>query len=618
MTIARSSRLVASASLAMSILTSSAHADLFNFTVDPAQSSVNINISATVNGTTLSDSDSSSLTGFVNTELLLPAYSFEQLNITNTSLALSRNLRFDLVVFLLGGVRIDANGLVFGIPGPTGSGVAGPPAPVALDGSFNQTNNLISGSGTILYTGVGLLGAGITPGNLNLADQPAAPGDFAGSVSQNGSNLRLQFPLSTTQTFNVDNNGTLIPVTIVVNGNVRANASTIATGWKSDASGNISSPAHFSGGLPGTSPTSNFPVLVFGPVISAPRAITLDAPLSVDRIDFSSPHAYTLAPASSSSALPASINSRIRVLQGDHHINTAVSAGQAFAIEVEPAANIRIRALSQSQPLHTLNVRGSGSVEISRLDAGRIAIDNALVRVAHAPVAPSPLPSRITQLTLTDNASLDVGTAGLVVDYNPLLAIPTTPVRDMILAAYNNGSWNGAGILSSIAQSNPAFGVGYAESFQLLGPNGGTWLNLNVDSSAVLVRATRLGDTNLDGIVNFTDLLALARNYNQPGNWIQGDADYDGNIGFTDLLALARNYGQSLPSPHTLLTHNHLTHAFHSDFIRALAIVPEPATLLLIAAAPILLTLRRRGTPQHTPSRIPVTQTPHTLHHSPI
>lgn len=589
MTSHRNIQRFALASLLLSTLAGSASADIFNFTVDSAQSSVNINISATVNGRALSDSDSSSLTGFVNTDLLLPAFSFEQLNITDTSLALSRNLRFDLVVFLLGGVRIDANNLVFGIPGPTGSGIAGPPTPVALDGSFNQTGNLISGSGTILYSGVGILGGGITPGSMNLADQPAAPGDFAGSISQSGSTLRLQFPLSTTQTFDVDNNGTIIPVTIVVNGTVRANATTNATGWKVDADGNVTTAGNFSGGLPGAS----FPVAVFGPVISAARTVTIDAPLVVDRLDFSSPHAYTLTPSSPNST--ASINSRIRVLQGSHRINTAVNAGQAFTLEVGSNSSLALTRLVQSQPLHLLNIRGTGSAEIERIEAGRLAIDNASVRVAHAPTGTTVPASRITQLTLSDGASLDVGSSGLVVDYNPLLAIPVTPVRDMILAGYNNGAWNGAGILSSLAQANSSYGVGYAESFQLFGLTGGTWQGLTIDSSAILVRATLLGDSNLDGVVGFTDLLALARNYNQAGNWIEGDSDYDGTVGFTDLLALARNYGQSLASDGgLLLAQTDLSHAFQTDFARAVALVPEPSTLLLMMAAPAILRARPR------------------------
>lgn len=58
------------------------------------------------------------------------------------------------------------------------------------------------------------------------------------------------------------------------------------------------------------------------------------------------------------------------------------------------------------------------------------------------------------------------------------------------------------------------------------------------------------GDANLDGTVNFADLLLLAQNYGQPNeNWQHGDFNGDGAVGFTDLLILAQHYGQSLEEP---------------------------------------------------------------------
>jgi len=56
---------------------------------------------------------------------------------------------------------------------------------------------------------------------------------------------------------------------------------------------------------------------------------------------------------------------------------------------------------------------------------------------------------------------------------------------------------------------------------------------------------TVVGDTNLDGIVNFSDLLALAQNYGQTNaTWNEGDFNADGSVRFDDLLLLAQHYGQ--------------------------------------------------------------------------
>lgn len=65
--------------------------------------------------------------------------------------------------------------------------------------------------------------------------------------------------------------------------------------------------------------------------------------------------------------------------------------------------------------------------------------------------------------------------------------------------------------------------------------------------NTVLVKYALDGDTNLDGKVDFTDLVRLARNYGrQNANWDDGDFNYDGTVGFDDLVKLARNYGRTL------------------------------------------------------------------------
>jgi len=65
--------------------------------------------------------------------------------------------------------------------------------------------------------------------------------------------------------------------------------------------------------------------------------------------------------------------------------------------------------------------------------------------------------------------------------------------------------------------------------------------------NTVLVKYALDGDTNLDGKVDFTDLVRLARNYGRhDANWDDGDFNYDGTVGFDDLVKLARNYGRTL------------------------------------------------------------------------
>jgi hypothetical protein len=67
------------------------------------------------------------------------------------------------------------------------------------------------------------------------------------------------------------------------------------------------------------------------------------------------------------------------------------------------------------------------------------------------------------------------------------------------------------------------------------------------------VRAPLPGDANGDGMTNFTDLLALAKNYNSSGaGYATGDFDFNGVVNFGDLLLLAKFYGQAIPAPAAL------------------------------------------------------------------
>jgi PEP-CTERM motif len=88
-----------------------------------------------------------------------------------------------------------------------------------------------------------------------------------------------------------------------------------------------------------------------------------------------------------------------------------------------------------------------------------------------------------------------------------------------------------------------------------------------------------VGDANLDGGVNITDLLNLLNNYTLTGqDWSDGDFNYDGAVNITDLLAMLNNYGD-----------NGGVGSFHSTLS-----VPEPGTLSLMAIGGGALLARRR------------------------
>src|SRR6185503_9364699 len=103
-------------------------------------------------------------------------------------------------------------------------------------------------------------------------------------------------------------------------------------------------------------------------------------------------------------------------------------------------------------------------------------------------------------------------------------------------------------------------------------------------------------DSNLDGTVDFLDLVNLAQNYgvvDGSRQWFTADFNYDGNTDFLDLVALAQNYGSVLPGAAVA---SGSPASFDADWAAALAggQVPEPSSCLVMIAVGGVWAARRR------------------------
>jgi len=198
--------------------------------------------------------------------------------------------------------------------------------------------------------------------------------------------------------------------------------------------------------------------------------------------------------------------------------------------------------------------------------------------------------SRLTALTLDPAAKLDIGSSALILDYSDASPLPAMLAQ---IKSARAGNWTGNGIGSSTAASNGNTAIGIGEAADIFHLSAGQTANFQgepVDATTLLIRYTLTGDTNLDGIVSFADLVQVAQHYGATdGTWSTGDFDYNGTINFADLVALAQNYGTDLPSAASFPAD------FSSDLAAAFAqaSLPEPSVLALVIL-PLASLLRRR------------------------
>jgi len=124
---------------------------------------------------------------------------------------------------------------------------------------------------------------------------------------------------------------------------------------------------------------------------------------------------------------------------------------------------------------------------------------------------------------------------------NYIGASPVDTIRGYLVSgrgavgAFESGeTWNGAtGIISSNAAADLAHvGIGYAENSAIPAGSYSTFMGQTVGASTILIRYTRIGDANLDGIVDGNDAGTLGGSFNAAGfgQWYYGDFDYDGTV----------------------------------------------------------------------------------------
>jgi hypothetical protein len=190
---------------------------------------------------------------------------------------------------------------------------------------------------------------------------------------------------------------------------------------------------------------------------------------------------------------------------------------------------------------NTLNVN-AGTFAFTT-DAGAGSSTSLAINVANAGSSVSFTGTQhLASLNVTASGTAKVTTAAS--DLTPALVNITTLSFDASSASkfdLANNELLAGNALTSIRSQIAAGHIWTSTSGRVVG-------SLDLGGGQTEARATLLGDSNLDGTVNVTDLANLAGNYGRTsgGVWTGGDFDYNNNVNVADLADLAGNFGANL------------------------------------------------------------------------
>jgi autotransporter-associated beta strand protein len=183
--------------------------------------------------------------------------------------------------------------------------------------------------------------------------------------------------------------------------------------------------------------------------------------------------------------------------------------------------------------------------------------------------------SKVSSLSVT--GSLDLTNNSLILETTPATKATAVATLQSEIAA---GAGLTTGIFSSTLPANEALAV---VDNSLLATPKTTYKGASVDTSSIIVTAALLGDANIDGKVDLSDLNIVLNNLGSTTTaWALGNFDHAATIDLTDLNDVLNHLGTSLPAG-----------VAATDGGGASA-VPEPASLSILGSAAATLMLARR------------------------
>jgi hypothetical protein len=226
------------------------------------------------------------------------------------------------------------------------------------------------------------------------------------------------------------------------------------------------------------------------------------------------------------------------VNNGSLVVNDTVNAGSisgSGTTTVDSGMSLTTTSLNQAGGLvnnGTVTVNSGGGTVGPISGAGTLTVNGALK------LATSSGLSQMGSLSISGAGTFDIDNNHVIINYGAG-PDPIASIAALLATGFAAGSWSGTGgIISTAAQSNSNYGVGYADSADTGNPAA-------LASGTLEFAYTLLGDADLNGTVNGIDFGILAANFNKGvSNWDQGDFFYHGIANGVDFGALATNFNK--------------------------------------------------------------------------
>jgi predicted phosphohydrolase len=329
--------------------------------------------------------------------------------------------------------------------------------------------------------------------------------------------------------------------------------------WNLDADGNWSAPANWQ---PQIVPSGSNAIASFLGKITAPRTVTLDGSRTVSALNFDNANKYTISSPTATLTLGDTTSASITVVSGGHEIDALVDVAGNTTVSVAGGAGLTLSRGFGSHAGITLTKDGDGSLTIGGAANGtprRLQVSRGTVNLNTNQGAAA---AGSMVLHINGNAGGFAARVKLGADQDLKELVVFVPQAGVQTFDLNSGAGVDefrsvrvysadlisakASLAASIRNANARGAANPTDGIMDSGLDASSGIGIASKADHVLIRSTRIGDLNLDGVVSISDFIDLASNFNINGaTWQEGDLNYDGSVTIADFIALASNFNAS-------------------------------------------------------------------------